>query len=80
MTPALNTGALDTGNSAWLMMAAAMVLLMAPGLAFFYGGMVKTSQVIAMLKMCFLCLVIVTIIWFSVGYTLAFGTDAGGRG
>ncbi|WP_035805025.1 ammonium transporter [Kitasatospora mediocidica] len=72
--------ALDTGNSAWLMMAAAMVLLMAPGLAFFYGGMVKTSQVIAMLKMCFVCLVLVTIIWFSVGYTLAFGTDAGGLG
>ncbi|MFE2288747.1 ammonium transporter [Streptomyces sp. NPDC059443] len=85
MTPALASGALaagtlDSGNSAWLMMASAMVLLMAPGVAFFYGGMVKTSQVIAMLKMCFLCLVVVTIIWFSVGYTLAFGPDAGGRG
>ncbi|MGF1428292.1 ammonium transporter [Kitasatospora sp. LaBMicrA B282] len=71
---------LDSGNSAWLMMAAAMVLLMAPGLAFFYGGMVKTSQVIAMLKMCFVCLVLVTIIWFTVGYSLAFGKDAGGVG
>ncbi|WP_042397828.1 ammonium transporter [Streptacidiphilus carbonis] len=70
----------DSGNSAWLMMAAAMVLLMAPGLAFFYGGMVKTSQVIAMLKMCFVCLVLVTVIWFAVGYSLAFGTDAGGLG
>ncbi|WP_329570770.1 ammonium transporter [Kitasatospora sp. NBC_01266] len=71
---------LDSGNSAWLMMAAAMVLLMAPGLAFFYGGMVRTGQVIAMLKMCFVCVVLVTIIWFTVGYSLAFGEDAGGLG
>ena len=70
----------DTGDSAWLMMASAMVLLMAPGLAFFYGGMVKTSQVIAMLKMCFVCVVLVSIIWFAVGYTLAFGQDVGGLG
>ncbi|MCX4744973.1 ammonium transporter [Kitasatospora sp. NBC_01287] len=74
------TPALDSGNSAWLMMAAAMVLLMAPGLAFFYGGMVKTGQVIAMLKMCFVCLVLVTLIWVTVGYSLAFGPDAGGLG
>ncbi|MBC3841725.1 ammonium transporter [Streptacidiphilus sp. 4-A2] len=62
------------------MMASAMVLLMAPGLAFFYGGMVKTTQVIAMLKMCFVCVVLVSIIWFAVGYSLAFGTDVGGLG
>ncbi|MEV7025853.1 ammonium transporter [Kitasatospora sp. NPDC093558] len=70
----------DSGNAAWLIMAAAMVLLMAPGLAFFYGGMVKTGQVIAMLKMCFGCVVLVSIIWFALGYTLAFGHDAGGLG
>ncbi|MDH6577892.1 ammonium transporter [Kitasatospora sp. MAP5-34] len=70
----------DTGNASWLMMASAMVLLMAPGLAFFYGGMVKTSQVIAMLKMCFVCVVLVSIIWFVAGYSLAFGKDAGGLG
>lgn len=70
----------DTGNAAWLMMASAMVLLMAPGLAFFYGGMVKTGQVIAMLKMCFVCVAVVSILWFAVGYSLAFGKDAGGLG
>ncbi|MFC1413220.1 ammonium transporter [Streptacidiphilus sp. N1-12] len=70
----------DSGNTAWLMMAAAMVLLMAPGLAFFYGGMVRTSQIIAMLKMCFVCLAAVTLIWWAVGYTLAFGPDAAGLG
>ncbi|AWZ03964.1 MULTISPECIES: ammonium transporter [unclassified Streptomyces] len=70
----------DSGNTAWLMMASAMVLLMAPGLAFFYGGMVKTGQIIAMLKMCFVCVAFVTLIWWAVGYTLAFGPDAGGLG
>ncbi|WP_327065578.1 ammonium transporter [Kitasatospora sp. NBC_01302] len=70
----------NSGDSAWLMMAAAMVLLMAPGLAFFYGGMVRTGQVIAMLKMCFGCVVLVSVIWFTVGYSLAFGTDVGGHG
>ncbi|WP_327351402.1 ammonium transporter [Streptomyces sp. NBC_01304] len=70
----------DSGNTAWLMMSAAMVLLMAPGLAFFYGGMVKTGQVVAMLKMCFVCVAFVTVIWFAVGYSLAFGEDVGGLG
>ncbi|GAA1348880.1 ammonium transporter [Streptomyces beijiangensis] len=73
-------GVFDSGNTAWLMMASAMVMLMAPGLAFFYGGMVKTGQVIAMLKMCFACIAFVTVIWFAVGYSLAFGDDAGGLG
>ncbi|MFJ7204081.1 ammonium transporter [Streptomyces sp. NPDC098789] len=70
----------DSGNASWLMMATALVLLMAPGLAFFYGGMVRTGQIIAMLKMCFFCVVIVTVLWFAVGYSLAFGPDAGGLG
>ncbi|MFF6961476.1 ammonium transporter [Streptomyces sp. NPDC008317] len=70
----------DSGNTAWLMMATAMVLLMAPGLAFFYGGMVRTSQIIAMLKMCFACVAVVTLIWWAVGYSLAFGPDAEGLG
>ncbi|WP_194891780.1 ammonium transporter [Catenulispora pinisilvae] len=74
------TGDFGSGNTAWLMVATAMVLLMAPGLAFFYGGMVKTGQVIAMLKMCFGCVAFVTVIWFAVGYSLAFGPDAGGAG
>ncbi|MFC8127798.1 ammonium transporter [Streptomyces sp. NPDC057302] len=70
----------DSGNTAWLMMSAALVLLMAPGLAFFYGGMVKTEQIIAMLKMCFVCVAFVTLIWWALGYTLVFGPDAAGLG
>ncbi len=55
-----------------------MVLLMTPGPAFFYGGMVKTKHVLVMLKMSFACLSLVTILWVAVGYSLAFGKDAGG--
>ncbi|MCJ0869536.1 ammonium transporter [Streptomyces sp. AP-93] len=70
----------DSGNASWLMMATALVLLMAPGVAFFYGGMVRTGQIVAMLKMIFFCMVIVTVLWFAIGYSLAFGPDAGGLG
>ncbi|MDH6577893.1 ammonium transporter [Kitasatospora sp. MAP5-34] len=71
---------LDTGNTAWLMAGTAMVLLMTPGLAFFYGGMVKTKHVLVMLKMSFVCLAIVTLLWLAIGYSLAFGKDVGGWG
>ncbi|MDH6109648.1 Amt family ammonium transporter [Kitasatospora sp. MAP12-15] len=71
---------LDTGNTAWLMASTAMVLLMTPGLAFFYGGMVKTKHVLVMLKMSFVCLAVVTLLWLAIGYSLAFGKDVGGLG
>ncbi|GAB2694979.1 ammonium transporter [Kitasatospora kifunensis] len=71
---------LDTGNTAWLMASTAMVLLMTPGLAFFYGGMVKTKHVLVMLKMSFVCLALVTLLWLAIGYSLAFGKDVGGLG
>ncbi len=70
----------DNGDTAWLMASTAMVLLMTPGLAFFYGGMVRTSHVLTMLRMSFVCLSLVTIIWFLFGYSLAFSGDIGGAG
>jgi len=70
----------DNGDTAWLMASTAMVLLMTPGLAFFYGGMVRTSHVLTMLRMSFACLAIVTVIWFLFGYSLAFSGDVGGAG
>jgi ammonium transporter, Amt family len=73
-------GIIDNGNTAWLMAATAMVLLMTPGLAFFYGGMVRTEHVLVMLRMNFVCLGIVTIVWFLFGYSLAFSGDVGGHG
>ena len=72
--------AVETGNTAWLMASTAMVLLMTPGLAFFYGGMVRTKHVITMLRMSFICLGVVTITWFLFGYSLAFSGDVGGAG
>ncbi|HEY4279762.1 MAG TPA: ammonium transporter [Conexibacter sp.] len=70
----------DNGDTAWLMASTAMVLLMTPGLALFYGGMVRTKHVLVMLRMSFACLCIVTVIWFLFGYSLAFSGDLGGAG
>lgn len=72
--------AFSAGNTAWLLAATALVLLMTPGLAFFYGGMVQTRHVLVMLKMIFACMCIVSLVWFFIGYTLAFGPDVGGVG
>ncbi|MEV0972639.1 ammonium transporter [Microtetraspora glauca] len=71
---------LNTGDSAWVLVSTAMVLLMTPGLAFFYGGMVRAKNVFSMVFMSFVSISIVTIIWFGYGYGLAFGKDAGGLG
>lgn len=72
--------AYDSGDTAWLLAATAMVLLMTPGLAFFYGGMVRTRHVLMMIKMSFAALAFGTVVWWAIGYTLAFGPDAGGAG
>lgn len=70
----------DSGDTAWLLAATAMVLLMTPGLAFFYGGMVQMKHILVMLKMSFAALCFVSILWYIVGYSLAFGPDVGGLG
>jgi len=70
----------DSGDTAWLLASTAMVLLMTPGLAFFYGGMVRTKHVLVMLKMSFACLCLVSVVWFLLGYSLAFSGDVGGHG
>src|SRR5690349_9085615 len=69
---------MDAGNTAWLLAATALVLLMAPGLAFFYGGMVRSKSVLNIMMMTFYALAIFPIVWFTVGYSLAFGDDIGG--
>ncbi|EKX67926.1 ammonium transporter [Streptomyces ipomoeae 91-03] len=68
----------DTGDTAWLLAATALVLLMTPGLALFYGGMVRTKSVLNMLMMSFVSIALVTVVWLAVGYSLAFGDDAFG--
>ncbi|MGH8960744.1 MAG: ammonium transporter [Jatrophihabitantaceae bacterium] len=68
---------LDTGNTAWMLVSAALVLLMTPGLAFFYGGMVRSKSVLNMLMMSFICLATVPVLWVIFGYAFAFGTARG---
>ena len=69
---------LDTGDTAWMLMSAALVLLMTPGLAFFYGGMVRKKNVISTMLQSFICLGLITLIWVVFGFSLAFGEDIGG--
>ena len=72
------TVALDSGDTAWLLVSAALVLLMAPGLALFYGGMVRAKSVLNMMMMTVGALGVVIVVWTLVGYSLAFGDDVGG--
>ncbi len=69
---------IDSGDTAWLLISAALVLLMTPGLAFFYGGMVRKKNVISTMLQSFVCLGLITIIWVIFGFSLAFGDDIGG--
>ncbi len=69
---------MDSGDIAWVSISAALVLFMTPGLALFYGGMVRVKNVLNMLMMNFFTISIVTVIWSALGYSLAFGN--GGRG
>jgi ammonium transporter, Amt family len=66
------------GNTAWVLTSAALVLLMTPGLAFFYGGMVRGKSVLNMLMMCFGAMAVVGVLWVVFGYSVAFGDDVGG--
>ncbi|MER7277064.1 ammonium transporter [Dactylosporangium sp. NPDC000244] len=68
----------SAGDTAWLLVSAALVLLMVPGLALFYGGMVRVKSALNMLMMSFACLAVVTVVWVLAGYSLAFGPDVGG--
>jgi Amt family ammonium transporter len=68
----------DSGDTAWVLVCTALVLLMTPGLAFFYAGMVRAKNVLAMLMQNVVCIAVVSVVWVLLAYTLAFGPDAGG--
>ena len=72
--------AIDSGDTAWVLASAAMVLLMTPGLAFFYGGMTRMKTVLNMIMMSFGALAIVGVLWILYGYSEAFGNSVGGHG
>ncbi|MEO6524388.1 MAG: ammonium transporter [Mucilaginibacter sp.] len=70
----------DKADVAWILISTALVLLMTPGLAFFYGGMVRKKNVISTMLQSFICMGLITIIWVIFGFSLAFGEDVGGAG
>ena len=70
--------ALNAGDTAWMLVSTALVMLMTPGLALFYGGMVQGKNVLSTFMHCFFALALVTLQWVLVGYSLAFGHDHGG--
>jgi ammonium transporter len=71
---------IDSGATAWVLTATALVMLMTPGLALFYGGLVRRKNVLSILMQCMFILGLVSVTWVLVGYTLAFGPDVQGWG
>jgi Amt family ammonium transporter len=69
---------MDTGDTAWVLASSALVLLMTPGLAFFYGGLARRKNSAATIMQSFTCIGLVSVVWVLWGYSLAFGPDLGG--
>ena len=76
-TPASPPPKVDSGDTSWLLISTALVMLMTPGLALFYGGMVRTKNVLGTIMQSFIALGVITIQWVLCGYSLAFGPDIG---
>jgi len=68
---------IDTGDTCWILISAALVLLMTPGLAFFYGGLVRRKNMLSVLMQCLMIMCILSLQWVLVGYSLSFGPDKG---
>ena len=68
---------MDSGSIAWMLTCSALVLLMTPGLAFFYGGLVRRKNVVSTIMYSFICMGLVSVIWVLWGYTLSFGEGGG---
>jgi Amt family ammonium transporter len=71
--PAVTGGPLNAGDVAWMLTATGLVLLMTPGLSFFYGGMVRTKNVVSTMLQSFVAMGVISILWIVVGFSLAFG-------
>ncbi|MBI2777808.1 MAG: ammonium transporter [Chloroflexi bacterium] len=77
---AAEPGQIDTGDTAWLLIATALVMVMLPGLALFYGGLVRRKNVLSTIMHSFFGLAIVSVVWVVVGFSIAFAPDATGTG
>jgi len=75
---AIVTEGIDTGDTAWMIAASALVLIMTPGLALFYAGMVNHKNVISTMLQSFICMGVISVLWVVVGFSLAFGDSIGG--
>ncbi|HEY9765732.1 MAG TPA: ammonium transporter [Chroococcales cyanobacterium] len=71
-------GTINSGDTAFVLISAALVCLMTPGLAFFYGGLVRRKNVLSIMMQSFIAMGVVTAIWITFGFTLAFGKDVAG--
>ncbi len=71
---------MNSGDTAWILASSALVLLMTPGLAFFYGGLVRRKNATATIMHSLMCMGLVGVVWVLWGYSLAFGSDVGGLG
>src|SRR3990170_1465439 len=75
------TPTLDSGNTAWMLTSMVLVLFMTiPGLALFYGGLVRSKNVLSVLMQCFMITSLVTVLWTICGYSLAFDTSGMAKG
>ena len=70
--------ALRSGDTAWMLISSALVMLMVPGLALFYGGMVRRKNILATMMQSMVALALIGVFWISIGYSLAFGVSQGG--
>src|SRR5688500_9965041 len=69
---------INAGDTAWILMATALVLMMTPPLAFFYGGMVRRKNLLSTIHLSFITVGLLSLQWVIIGYTLAFGTSVNG--
>ena len=74
----INFDAISPADTAWMLTATALVLIMTPGLAFFYGGMVKKKNVLSTMLQSYISMVIITVVWVVFGFSLSFGDSIGG--
>src|SRR6185436_13893587 len=76
----IETEGINSGDVAWMLCASALVLLMTPGLAYFYGGMIDTKNIISTMLQSFVAMGVISVLWIVVGFSIAFGDDWGGLG
>ena len=77
-TPVMTVSKIDTGDTAWILISTALVMLMTPGLALFYGGMVRGKNVLGTIMQSFIAIAVISVQWILIGYSLSFGPDVNG--